>query len=80
MPDLSKRFDLAVIGMEISGPGISDLESFGFQTFRGLKISFPAYQKEFHTDDLKRMITDIIQKAGMNFKFSGCCDVSNRYA
>ena len=71
MPDLSTRFDLAVIGMEITGPGISDLDTFGFQIFRGSKASVSTHQKELLTFDLKRMIMTIIQKAGMNLSSVG---------
>ena len=71
MPEFSTLFDLSVIGMEITGPDISDLDTFGFQTFRGFKTGVSPGQKELHNSELKKMITNIIQKAGMNISLVG---------
>jgi PfaB family protein len=71
MPDLSAYFDLSIIGMEIVGSDISGLDTFGFQLFRGLKASISPVQKNLLADDLKKVITNTIQKAGMNFDSVG---------
>ena len=71
MPELFTRFDISVIGMEITGPGISELDTFGFRTFRGLETSVSTHLKELLTDDIKKMIMNIIQKAGVNLSSVG---------
>jgi hypothetical protein len=65
MPDLFSRFDLAVIAIEITGPDIRDLESFGFKVFRGFKTSSAPATNNFGGDDLNNLILRTIQKGGM---------------
>ena len=65
MSDLSNCIDLTIIGMEIIGPGFNDLESYGFQLFHGLKNEKSSDQQPFSDDDLNKMITKTIQKAGI---------------
>lgn len=71
MPDLSKCFNLSIIGMEIVGPGINDLDVFGFQVFRGFKSNNLPIERNLPEDNLNRVIAKIIQKAGMKFDLVG---------
>ena len=66
MSDLSNCIDLSIIGMEIIGPSFNDLESYGFQLFRGLKNKDRSNQQPLSDDDLKKVITKTIQQARMN--------------
>ncbi|MDP2964564.1 MAG: PfaB family protein [Pelolinea sp.] len=66
MSDLSNCIDLSIIGMEIIGPSFNDLESYGFQLFRGLKSKDSLGHQQLSDDDLKKVITKTIQQAGMN--------------
>lgn len=65
MSDLSNCIDLTIIGMEIIGPIFNDLESYGFQLFHGLKNEKSSDQQLLSDDDLKKVITKTIQKAGI---------------
>ena len=71
MPDLSNCMDLAIIGMEVIGPGFNDLESYGFQLFQGLKNENSPDQQTLSDADLKKLITKPIQHAGMTIENVG---------
>jgi PfaB family protein len=66
MSDLFNCIDLSIIGMEIVGPGFCDLESYGFQLFRGLKVIDGSNQHLLTDADLKKVVKSPIQQAGMN--------------
>ena len=66
MPDLSNCIDLPIIGIGIVGPGINDLDTFGFQVFHGLKNNNRPVQQYVPDDDLKLVITKTIHQARLN--------------
>ena len=69
--DLSNCMDLSIISTEIIGSGFSDLESYGFQLFHGLKKKGRSGTQQISYDDLKNLIDKTIQQGRMNIENVG---------
>ena len=66
MSDLSHCIDLAIIGIETNSTSYRDLNTYGFQIFRGLKQTIDLSQNKIIDDCLTNVITEPIQQARMN--------------
>jgi PfaB family protein len=71
MSALSNSIDLAVIGIEISAPGFKDIESFGYQVYRGLNNPEENNLRETEKTDPLLIITKICQQARVNYENTG---------
>jgi PfaB family protein len=63
MSDLANCTGLAIIGIEISGPDFIDIESYGYQVYRGLNIPVDNNLRETYAADPLQMITKICLQA-----------------
>ena len=66
MSDLSHCIDLAIIGIETTSTSYKDLNTYGFQIFRGFKQTIDLSQNIITVDRITNVITEPIQQARMN--------------
>jgi hypothetical protein len=66
MSDLSNSVGLSIIGMDIIGPNIKDLDSYGFLLFQGNDFKDNSEKSLLSDSDLKKVIVRTIQDAKMN--------------
>jgi PfaB family protein len=71
MPDLSNSIGLAIIGVDTIGPGHKDLDSFGFQIYRGLRTVGNSESLRISDADLNNLLRRTLFQAKMDSRNVG---------